>query len=373
MPTIFSHIIQKNFSAQYEDVATDALAYLIKSSPGAHRGMMKLLRGLLPGLVPELPELRFKTQQAAQKEEGTIRPDMWGFAESGTRVFVENKFWAGLTDNQPVAYLEELAKCAQPSILLVVAPKAREHTLWSELQRRLHREDIKVSHDPSAARICASVTTQHGSILALTTWENVLSALEDETVGEQLVRADLDQLRALCDAADSDAFTPVSGEELSNQRTPALILQMSSIVNAAFQQAKSKGILNNDGLLPQRDEERIGRYARFGRGKEQKLPIAWIGIHFRLWRKHGRTPLWVVYHEDAGGQARVAEAQLASWASAKKVLALNDEDGRHVVALDIPAHEEEPRVVEAIVDRLQEMFDCFNANQISKPPDSSNE
>jgi len=116
MPTIFSHIIQKKFSAQYEDVATDALAYLIKSSPGAHRGMMKLLRGLVPGLVPELPELCFKTQQAAQKEEGTIRPDMWGFAESGTRVFVENKFWAGLTDNQPVAYLEELAKCTQPSI-----------------------------------------------------------------------------------------------------------------------------------------------------------------------------------------------------------------------------------------------------------------
>jgi hypothetical protein len=365
MPTIFSHIIQKKFSAQYEDVATDALAYLIKSSPGAHRGMMKLLRAL----VPKLPELCFKTQQAAQKEEGTIRPDMWGFAESGPRVFVENKFWAGLTDNQPVAYLEELAKCAQPSILLVVAPKDREHTLWSELQRRLHREDIKVSHGPSAA----SVTTQHGSILALTSWANVLSVLEHETVDEPSVRADLVQLRALCDAADSDAFTPVSGEELSNQRTPALILQMSSIVNAAFQQAKSNGILNNDGLLPQRDEERIGRYARFGRGKEQKLPIAWLGIHFRLWRKHGTTPLWVVFHDDAGGQARVAEAQLASWASAKKVLAFNDDDGSHVVALDIPAHEEEQRVVEAIVDRLQQMFDCFNAMQIPKPPVSSNE
>jgi len=256
--------------------------------------------------------------------------------------------------------------------LLVVAPKAREHTLWSELQRRLHREDIKVSHGPSAARICASVTTLHGSILALTSWENVLSALEDETVGEPPVRADLVQLRALCDAA-SDAFTPVSGEELSNQRTPALILQMSSIVNAAFQQAKSKGILNNEGLLPQRDEERIGRYARFGQGKEQKLPIAWLGIHFRLWRKHGTTPLWVVFHDDAGGQARVAEAQLASWASAKKVLAFNDEDGSHVVALDIPANEEEPRVVDAIVDRLRELFDSFNAIRISKSPDSSNE
>lgn len=369
MSTIFSHIIQKRFSQVNEDVATDALAYLIKSSDAARHGMMKLLRGL----VPDLPDLHFKTQQAAQKDEGTIRPDMWGFAQTETRVFVENKFWAGLTDNQPVAYLEELAKCAQPSILLVVAPSAREHTLWSELQRRLHRENIKVSPGPSAARICASVTTQHGSILALTSWANVLSALEHETVDEPSVRADLVQLRALCDAADSDGFHPVSGEELSNQRIPAFIRQMSSIMTAAFDLAKSKGILNDDGLRPQSDEKRIGRYARFGQGKEQKLPIAWLGIHFCLWRKHGTTPLWVVFHDDAGGQARLAEAQLASWASAKKALAFNDEDGRHVVALDIPAHEEEPRVVEAIVDRLQEMFDFFNGFQISKPPYSSSE
>ena len=81
----------------------------------------------------------------------------------------------------------------------------------------------------------------------------------------------------------------------------------------------------------------------------------------------------MVFHDDAGGQARVAEAQLASWASAKKVLVFNDDDGSHVVALDIPAHEEEQRVVEAIIDRLQQMFDCFNALQIPKPPVSSNE
>src|SRR5260370_18749065 len=100
MPTVFSQIIQKRFSAVNEDVATDALAYVLESSDAARRGIMKLLRGI----VPDLPALRFKTQQV----EGAIRPDMWGFADTEPRVFVENKVWAGLTADQSPAYLNGL-------------------------------------------------------------------------------------------------------------------------------------------------------------------------------------------------------------------------------------------------------------------------
>src|SRR5579872_3116806 len=116
MRTVFSHIIQKRFSAVTEDVATDALAYVLESSDAALRGMIKLLRGI----IPDFPPLRFKTQQA----EGAMRPDMWGFADAEPRVFVENKFWAGLTDNQPLTYLKRLAARSQPTVLLVIAPAA---------------------------------------------------------------------------------------------------------------------------------------------------------------------------------------------------------------------------------------------------------
>jgi hypothetical protein len=52
MRTVFSHIIQKRFSAVSEDVATDALAYVLESSDAARRGMTKLLRGIIPDLPP---------------------------------------------------------------------------------------------------------------------------------------------------------------------------------------------------------------------------------------------------------------------------------------------------------------------------------
>jgi hypothetical protein len=102
MATIFSHIVQKRLSQESENVATSALEFILKSEP-ARSGMMKLLHSV----TPELPQrLWFRTQQT----EESSRPDMWGNDDQGkAHVFVENKFWAGLTENQPVSYLRILA------------------------------------------------------------------------------------------------------------------------------------------------------------------------------------------------------------------------------------------------------------------------
>lgn len=45
------------------------------------------------------------------------------------RLLVELKFWAGLTDNQPVAYLKKLPTDCH-SALLEVAPARRIESLW---------------------------------------------------------------------------------------------------------------------------------------------------------------------------------------------------------------------------------------------------
>ncbi|MBP7050046.1 MAG: hypothetical protein KBE65_03440 [Phycisphaerae bacterium] len=348
MQTVFSHIIQKRFSQVNEDVATDALAYILESSESACNGMMKLLRGI----VPDLPPLRFKTQQT----EGAIRPDMWGCADNGPRVFVENKFWAGLTDSQPVSYLKQLAAYTQPTVLLVIAPAAREQTLWRDLRQRLLAAGIFTSDRPSAAGIPASLDTQLRSVLAITSWTSVLSMLEHECVDDPTSRGDLVQLRALCDAADSNAFSPISRDELTNQRLPAFMLELSSVLQDAVDRAVAKQILNLKGTMPQASSERIGRYSYFERNDAvENRPGAWIGIHFRLWRKHGGTPFWVVFHDSDWGQAHAARRAIEPWASREGVLSTTDEDGSFVVALDVPAQEEKSCVVDAIVARLHGM------------------
>jgi hypothetical protein len=341
MRTVFSHIIQKRFSAVNEDVATDALAFVLETSDAAKRGMMKLLRGL----IPELPPLRFETQQG----EGGIRPDMWGFADTEPRVFLENKFWAGLTDNQPVTYLKRLAARSQPTALLVVAPAAREQTLWRELIRRLDTEKIHISGREVPAGVALCGVTQLGPILALTSWANLLSVLEHEVVDEPGARGDLIQLRALCDAADNQAFAPASGEQLSDQRTPAFILQLGALVQATVDVAVTENALSIRGLRPQASWGRIGRYARVA--GEQGAGV-WIGIHFELWKAHGATPLWLVFENTGFGRAHDLRPLIEPWAAKNHQLALPIEGG-FAVALEVPVGEEQASVVRALVDRLK--------------------
>ena len=343
MQTVFSHIVQKRFSQVNEDVATDALAFIIHSSESARNGMMKLLRGL----VPDMPELQFRTQQT----EGSIRPDMWGYDKGEPRVFVENKFWAGLTDNQPVSYLRQLSEYAhtQSAVLLVVVPETREQTLWRELSRRLENAGVSATNRETASGIVHAVTTKIGPILALTTWTKLLSALELEVADDPSARSDLLQLRALCEAADSEAFVPISPVEMSDQRTPAFILQLSSLVQASVALAVTECVLNIKGLNPQASTERIGRYARFS--DEQGVGM-WLGIHFILWKKHGSTPFWLVFSNGDLSRSDEVRALIELWAAKEGVLT-TFQDGGVAVAVDLKVGEDKDQVVRSIVELLK--------------------
>ncbi len=341
MPSVFSHIIQKRFSQVNEDVATDALAYILESSDAARRGMTKLLRGI----IPDLPLLRFKTQQT----EGTIRPDMWGFADTEPRVFLENKFWAGLTDNQPISYMKQLATCSQATVLLVVAPTGREHTLWRALIRQLDDDGISWSEHEAAAGVARLVYTQLGPMLALTSWTNVLSMLEHEAVDDPGARGDLVQLRALCDAADNEAFTPVSNMELSDQRTPAFILQLNSIVLEVVDSAVTEKALSINKLRPQASGERIGRYVWI---RGEQVAGAWLGIHFGLWKSHGATPLWLLFSEGEFGRAQDVSRLIEPWAATNGMLTITN-NRVFAIALDMPIGEEKAGVIRVLVDIIK--------------------
>ena len=343
MQTVFSHIVQKRFSQVNEDVATDALAFVLHSSEPARNGMMRLLRGI----APNMSGLRFRTQQT----EGRIRPDMWGYYDSEPCVFVENKFWAGLTDNQPVSYLRQLANYTQPTVLLVVVPDAREQTLWRELSRRLEVAGISATdREVSSGGLVRAVTTEIGPILALTSWTRLLSVLELEVADDPSARSDILQLRALCEAADSDAFVPISSEEVSDQRTPTFILQLSSIVRASVDLAVTEGILYISNLQPQASWERIGRYARLS---DERGVGVWFGIHLDLWKKHGETPLWLLFSQSEFGRALEVRPLLETWAAKEGILTVQNTE--LAVAVDITFGEDKDQVVRSVVDQLKEI------------------
>jgi hypothetical protein len=345
MQSVFSHLVRTRLATESENVATEALGFILESSEAARGGMIKLLRGL----VPELPELWFRTQQS----EGCNRPDMWGNdSEAKPHVFIENKFWAGLTVNQPLSYLRLLAKQPHPTVLLVVAPAAREGTLSREFQRILAEAGVSTSEQNAIACIGWSVATGLGPILALISWTKLLAFLEGEVADDLPATRDLLQLRALCQAEDSEAFAPLCLEQTSDQRTPSLILNLFSIIQATVDKGTSDGTIDVKGLGNNWavSSSRVGRYARLA-GRSVGI---WFGIHFRLWKRHGRSPLWVVFSRTPFGRSREVRRLLEPWALEADVLVAKDDDD-FVVALDLPLGEEKGAVVSAVLQRLKEI------------------
>lgn len=348
MQTVFSHIIQKRLSQENENIATDALAFILNAHSSALDGLLKVLRGI----SPDIPNLHFRTQHTIEN----ARPDMWGFDGDSPRVYIENKFWAGLTDNQPVKYLHHLSECQQPSILLFVVPEARQESVWRELIKRLGEAEITTSSTSDSIGIVRSVLTDSGSFLALTSWEKLLEIIESELSDDFDAVNDLHQLIALCGAANVNAFQPFSSEDLSDQRTPSLIFQIQDIVESAIEVAVTEKTIITEGLNKQINNERIGRYFFFPTVNDNGFG-GWVGLHFNYWKQYGFSPIWLVFATTEWGRGLTANSIMKPWCNARNIPSAMEND--FIMALDIPVNEEKDAVVRYVADRLKEIGNVF--------------
>lgn len=349
MKTVFSHIIQKRYSQSYEDIATDALAYILSTHKPARQGMMALLRKI----DPYLPDLHFRTQVG----EGGIRPDMRGFNGANTHLYVENKFWAGLTDNQPVNYLNELAKYTRPSILLMIVPSAREQTMIAELMRRLQNGGVTYSKEiPADKDFVWCVKTDIGPELALTSWPRLLELLESTSQNDPSAHSDLRLLRSLCEAADIDKFIPLHANELSNQRIPAIIMQCGQLIRDAVEIGIREGFLSNEGLTEAVNWTRFGKYIWLDQPKKVGI---WFGLDFEFWKEFGNSPLWVQFSTTSFGRAYEVEPFLIDWQPyLQSYFKLNN--GYVVLPINIATSADKDHVLQNIVTQLRELTNLLS-------------
>lgn len=347
--SLLGHIVYKRFSHQSEDVATDALAYVVSSSDAAREAFV----GILRQVAPQLPDLHFRTQQA----EGAARPDMCGMDGRTPRAYVEAKFWAGLTDNQPVSYLQLLAERSQPTVLLFVVPVARTETVWRELLRRVCKAGLVLEGGEEITGTLRSVRVANGPHLALTTWPAVLDAIQVQTRAEPGVAADLAQLRALCSQADSQAFLPFSEFDLTDERIPRLLLQLNTVIDDVIALATDSAVLSTSGLRATHTKSSTGRYVSFPATQNAG---AFFGIDLVLWREYGVTPLWLVFPNSAWGRAAEVRPLLEPWARRVGLFCAMHE-GALAVGIRVTAHEEREHVSRAIVELLGDLANELKA------------
>lgn len=293
METVFSHIISKRYSHSYEDVATDALAYILEHHDLAHKNMMEFLQKI----IPKIPNLFYRSQVT----EGSIRPDICGIADGKTSIFIENKFWAGLTENQPIAYLNELANYEQPTMLLFIVSGAREQTMIVELTRRLNEGELEFSEIASDNKaIVWYVKTGIGPYLILSSWPRLIKVLRKNEDESTKLSHDLMLLESLCDAADIDKFIPFSAAYLNDQTTPAVLLQLGQVIRDSVEMGLREGLLDKSGLNETSSWDKFGRYFSF---REKHFVGVWYGIDYKLWKTYGVSPLWLVFSTTDFGRA----------------------------------------------------------------------
>ena len=255
------------FHPRMEEVAVEALAYILNRYPASRGGLNELVRRA----VPDLP-LSHETFETEAVDLQRRRPDVLQKGEDGEeRLFIEAKFYAGLTRNQPVRYLERLP-AEGVTALMFLAPSRRVEELWPKLLRRL--DDSGMPYSDVGSR-CVQIRGT-GKHLFITDWMTLLDSMGGRLEGSAPGLAELGQLRGLVRFAEDR-------EEKARRPGKLLVERVTKI-------GRTSGWLDTKGLRPTPRSYGYGRYSRFGR--RYRIGV-WLGINSDLWEECDSTPMWL--------------------------------------------------------------------------------
>ncbi len=272
--SVLAHVLLGG--ALKEPAATQALAYILRANADILRAFVRVLRDA--NIEFELGHIE------AERKQGEGRPDLTVHDSEGrVRIFVENKFWAGLTDSQPVAYLDQLSE-GYPSGLLFIVPEKRVVSVWRELKARSREAGLTLTEEAENWVHIGRKT------MAIASWSHVLERLlaAADSKGDEGAKRDILQLRGLTRKIDSEAFLPLQDDEVTDQGMARRLMNYIELLNSIVSQLVDDGIADTKGYKSSGTFDYISRYFRVHDEFELSLSIP-----FKTWRDHGISPLWL--------------------------------------------------------------------------------
>ena len=284
--TLLAHLAGR-FPGNQEDIATEALAHILVNSAASIEALNDVVQSGVQGVKP------IKAVRTQVLDAGSSIPDMVGFDDEGKeRVIVEVKFWAGLTDNQPNAYLNRLPDDG-PAALVFLAPDDRIRYLWPELRGRVERQYALSLVE--AERKCFRVgdTQRH---LMLVSWTGLLDSMAarsgdaEEPAG---IGFGIRQLRSLARYAGTGAFKPILRDEQVGEDSEQRKRDFIQLIEAATWRGVEEGWASRKGSRVVRYSGEYGRYIYLS-----GLAWVWFGIQLKRFESTGESPLWVRFVDD---------------------------------------------------------------------------
>ena len=294
---ILAHLVNQ-FARSPEDVATEGLVKILRESALAGAA----INGLLEAWGGTLKAQDWKSQVAAN--DGA-RTDVEGYANGQLVVILENKFWAGLTDNQPKTYLERLP---EGGILIFVAPERRRESLKYELTERSKEESVSFENDRAMLKA--------GKLLIVTSWEVIINAIERKlgtVASEESLLSDCQQLKGMAEYFGKEGFLTFTTGELTGN-TSRVVLQLIDVIDGAVNTLISRGA----SIKGYKTTATANGYTRYfdmsGLGCQ-------LDLNFGLWKEYGRSPVWF----------RVAKISPTGWIWDASLRAFMDNSARFAI------------------------------------------
>jgi len=353
--SLFGHLAAR-FSAHPENLAIEALNYILNSSVVAKQAFIHYIT---QADITFASNLMFQTQVSGK--DNAI-PDLVGVDSIGRPVvIVEAKFWAGLTDNQPVTYLKRLPSDAN-SIVLFIAPAQRFSTLWSELLRRCAISGFAATqqHTVGAEFLIGKIDTNR--MLGLVSWRGILAFMLRvlDAEGQLAIVSDILQLQGLCERMDEKAFLPLRSEDLTAD-VGIRIGQFCQLVDDVTNRVVAEGYASVANLRASAGSGWYGRY----------LTLQGHGclLHFNAsrWSELRATPLWLRVKDREWKLTQRLRDALSSleMEEPSRLLLIGDE---LLVPLYLPLGVEKDQVIEFLVRQVHEIASLLHAQDQAATP-----
>ena len=278
---LLGYLVPRIAASGAEPAATKALAYLLNSSSDLAQGFVDAVGRT--GIAPFTPD-----RILAEEQHGKCIPDLTiRDTNEVVRILVENKFWAGLMEGQPVAYLEKLS-AEVSSLLVFVVPQQRMTSLWDELKERCRQREFDLGSEFTADTVYWASAGRR--TLAITSWKHVLGTLEHaaDAKGHADLRADIVQLRGLTDRMDVDEFLPLREGEVTDVDVARRMINYTGLIDEIVRRLKADGVADTKKLRKGSGYTHAGRFLRL-----HERFVMWLGVNQEAWRDRGITPLWI--------------------------------------------------------------------------------
>ena len=282
--SVLAHVILGG-SLQNEPAATQALAFILNQEPAMVLTICRMLDiEFDPGRV------------TAEEADDGSRVDLTIYDSEGeARILIENKFGAGLTDSQPISYIDKLPE--KQSALFFIVPEKLMPTIWKKLKFRCNdRQRNFISDKEEGVIFQAQVADENLSVknLFLTSWRHILSQLSEQadSMGNKQIKQDILQFRGLTDKIDGEAFLPLQEDEVSDQQVARRIIDYASLIDEIIH--KVEGVVETTHINSSNAFEGpyLGRYFVLHRRFLVRLRLS-----FKHWKVWGITPLWLTFDE----------------------------------------------------------------------------